>query len=85
MLHHERNQDPVFEVNPKNLFKQAIRQKIPFPHWYIWADERIQELTQLRKDQLATDQYRTDQSKKVRGGDKTKSGTASRYPADTTA
>jgi hypothetical protein len=45
MLHHERNQDPVFEVNPKTLYKQALRSKVAFPHWYSWAEERIAEMT----------------------------------------
>lgn len=60
MLHHERNQDPVFEVNPKTLYKQALRSKVAFPHWYSWAEERIAEMTQLRKDQAVTETYRRE-------------------------
>ena len=68
MLHHERNQDPVFEVNPKVLYKQALRAKVAFPHWYSWAEEKISEMTQLRRDMEKTDEYRKELKDRGREG-----------------
>jgi hypothetical protein len=36
----------VVELNPKQLFNQAIRQNVPFHYLYKWAEHRIRQIAE---------------------------------------
>eukprot|EP00347_Sterkiella_histriomuscorum_P000956 403373885 len=52
MLHNEKNQDYVIEVNPKKLYKKVKSEKIAFHCWYPWVEKEILEIAKTQRPDL---------------------------------
>lgn len=52
MLHNEKHQDYVIEVNPKKLYKKVKRDKIAFHAWYPWVEKEILDIAKEQRPDL---------------------------------
>ena len=52
MLHNEKYQEFVIEVNPKKLFKRCKANKVPFHQWYQWIEREILVIAKEQRPDL---------------------------------
>ncbi len=52
MLHNEKYQEYVIEVNPKKLYKRVKDEKIAFHCWYQWVEKEILDIAKSQRPDL---------------------------------